>query len=489
MLLVVTTEPVIRDLPSDVMEQAKVHASYRSQFGFHQRDLERLLGVLFRWQQSQPPAPGQTEHPHIPSSSRRVVLLNGDQFQSFDSVIQQFKSSAPVVPAQGAVSSECTSVQAIQRSRDDASSIRQFVVGLLCAPSPEVSAGYSGNEMFPRPLLFLEGAFFGQYAYRHFRVVRQVSACNNIDNAPAQPSMESSELVDNNSLVEKSASELAGQPPQCQFLRISLSLTGPNHSGNLATAADSGGNNRWCSCQYISRDPVEPRIQVDQKSQENDQDALVCVTYLSIHARASSDDTTEPNLKMKLPTWLLEVRTAVPYAFSVNNLTRVMCSGVHQLMLQPLTSEEQTQMDERAELLRDKTAAITTTFEQSSELVDGLLGFWLDSRGCIAELTHLFAEFYNRLGGAAVCEKFLASPSSLAVRLVLYQLLKNPADAFPISGAIDVLLFERLLTRCFLDGWMLSSRLTQLFVGTKDITASNRQEARANSTGNRQAKS
>lgn len=146
-------------------------------------------------------------------------------------------------------------------------------------------------------------------------------------------------------------------------------------------------------------------------------------------------------------------------------------------MLQSLTSDEQAQVDERAELLRGKADAITTAFEQSPELASGVLSLSTDPRGFIAELAHLFAEFYSRLAGPALQEKFPAPPSWLVIRLVLYRLLSDPSDTSLTSGAISKALFEHLLTRCFLDGWLLSRRLTDMFIERKTISASVRQEA------------
>jgi len=158
--------------------------------------------------------------------------------------------------------------------------------------------------------------------------------------------------------------------------------------------------------------------------------------------------------------------------------------AVSQIMLQSLTTDEQEHMDERAELLRSKADAISIAFEQSSELGSGVLSLSLDPRGFIAELTHLFAEFYSQLAGPALQEKFLAPPSWLAIRLVLYRLLIDPRGVPLTSGEIDKAFFEHLLTRCYLDGWLLSRRLTEMFIETRKISASARQETSPNNSNN-----
>lgn len=304
-LVLITTEPAIRDSPTDTMEQAKLHAFYQSQFGFHQRDLDKLLATLFRWQQSNQHLPDHGETSSVASSSdRRVILLSGDHCQSFDSIIQEFNSSALAVSLPD---SEGASAPVVQPNTIGKATIRQFVVGPLFTPPPTMAA----RKAFPRPLVFLEGSFFSKYMYRHSRVLCQLDASTSLDHAPAESLTNSSDQVGDSSPDMKQTNKLGDHPSRCQFLRISLSVTGPAYSNSQLTT-DS-----LVTSRFVSRDPVEPRVQEGQKSQLNDQSSPVCVTYDSIIASVAQDDSTPSILSMKLPKWLLEVwRGAVMNAVS-----------------------------------------------------------------------------------------------------------------------------------------------------------------------------
>jgi hypothetical protein len=303
-LVLITTEPVVRDSPTDIMEQAKLHSFYRSQFGFHQRDLDKLLGTLFRWQQSNQPPPGQFENSSVPSTDRRVILLSGDHCQSFDSIIQESNSFARVVPLKGAASSEDASTQVIQSSEIDKASIRQFIVGPLFAPPPTMPARKTSS----RPLVFLEGSFFSKFTYKHSRVLCELDASTGLDQAPAELLINTSEQMGDTSLDMKQANKLSDRPSRCQFLRISLSVTGPTHNcSQLTSTTDSCENCHLVISRFVSRDPVKPRVQVDHKSQANEECSRVCVTYDSITASLADDDSTASILTMRLPKWLLEV--------------------------------------------------------------------------------------------------------------------------------------------------------------------------------------
>lgn len=128
-------------------------------------------------------------------------------------------------------------------------------------------------------------------------------------------------------------------------------------------------------------------------------------------------------------------------------------------MTTPPNEGEQAGIDLRTTIIQEKSAAITTTFGLSPMFVSGSLSYELDPRAFVSELTKLFSEFHEKLGGDAVREYFTAPPSSLAISLILIKLLGDQGHGFSALVLGDASAFEFILLRCFIDGWLLNERL------------------------------
>lgn len=403
-LLLITTEPVIDESPEEAMEKAKVSSEYRRRLGFHSRDLARLLKALFDWQR-----PNARSAASEVSTSKHVILLSGSRLQSFDSIIQDISSSA--------ASNEVSNLPALSAASGDDCSIRQMVVGPLGMSCAANSDDQSTVKSTLKRAVFPEGSFFGRYTYKHIFARPKVNY--DFDDHDSQS-------------TTISGSDSTSKDSKAMRQLVFISCSTPVASSEVDSISEK--TMERCVCHFLFRDPVEPR---DPTNRQKTADSVPSGSCIRIeHETIRHDKSGNPLQGTKLPMWLAKIT------------------------VDPLTSDEEKEIADRAEILDSKVNAISASFELSAPLVDGVLGL-SDKRRCAVELSRLFSEFH-RLGGSAVQESFPKPPSALIVQLILQRSVGDGTDV-PNEGAIDAALFARILSKCFLDGWLFTSRLERMW--------------------------
>ncbi|KAF1782569.1 hypothetical protein GQ600_10991 [Phytophthora cactorum] len=269
-----------------------------------------------------------------PQIKKQVVLLSGSRYQSFNSVVREVYSSEDPL----------TSTVYPNLPTANSRALFQHVVGPL-------QASCSGL----RPsALFSQGTLLGRYTFRH-SFVRKLSSTAAV---ALSTDVDTTEV----DVVRKEAEMKLNSDVTSQLVHLLLGISDKNQTDALE-AEPTECPTSFGICSFVSHDPIEADKDPDNEKPDS-------------HAPNENQIRCCPvgswQLSTSLPSWLRELLAQVP------------------------TEYEDEGIKERFSFLREKESEIQTAFQQSSNIVDGLVTL-SRAKQCTAALTDSF-ESAHRLG-------------------------------------------------------------------------------------------
>ncbi|KAG2822723.1 hypothetical protein PC129_g8680 [Phytophthora cactorum] len=336
-----------------------------------------------------------------PQIKKQVVLLSGSRYQSFNSVVREVYSSEDPL----------TSTVYPNLPTANSRALFQHVVGPL-------QASCSGL----RPsALFSQGTLLGRYTFRH-SFVRKLSSTAAV---ALSTDVDTTEV----DVVRKEAEMKLNSDVTSQLVHLLLGISDKNQTDALE-AEPTECPTSFGICSFVSHDPIEADKDPDNEKPDS-------------HAPNENQIRCCPvgswQLSTSLPSWLRELLAQVP------------------------TEYEDEGIKERFSFLREKESEIQTAFQQSSNIVDGLVTL-SRAKQCTAALTDSF-ESAHRLGKSAFQEKFPDAPSRFIVAFTLQQLRTSEPPTQPLlsSGAVEFEQYALVFHHSFVNSWLFNERLNEFW--------------------------
>ncbi|ETL95104.1 hypothetical protein L917_07059 [Phytophthora nicotianae] len=460
-LLLVSTETLFEESLKDLRGRASMDHSYRRKFGFYRQDAACLLELLFNWQRDDQATETTSQ------VKKQVVLLSGSRYQSFSSVIREiYSNESPInstvsanVPSEDNLTST-TSPNLPSWDNKAPSSLpseeplpNTESPNLLSAdPLTSTTSPNLHNEdpltskaspILPtastrvlfqhvvgplqqslsglRPsVLLTQGTLLGRYTCRH-------SFVQNIPPTATAALSTDADTSDADAVCKDTDMELRSDVTS-QLVHVQLAISKKTQTDALETEPTEHSTS-YGICNFVSSGPIETDRNCDDEKPES--------LFLSEN-QLSCCQVGNWQLSTVLPSWLRE------------------------LLVQAPTENEDEEIKERMTYLRERESEIQSAFQQSANLVDGLVTL-SRARQCAAALTDSF-ESAHRVGESHFREKFPDAPTRFIVAFTLQQLQTTEPPIQPLLsiGAIELEQYALIFHHSFMNTWLFNERLTQL---------------------------
>ncbi|GMF11162.1 unnamed protein product [Phytophthora lilii] len=395
-LLLVSTKTLLDESLEDIREKASTDASYRSKFGFCQKDVARLLELLFNWQRT------DCTNDTMPNSKREIVLLSGSRYQSFDSVIREVYSSESAL-----ISTSFPKFLSV-----DSPMLFQYVVGPLQAPNSD-----------PHHIaLFSQGSLLGRYTYQHTFARKAPPSLTEVLQTSASVVVDDTAEVKIDTRIPVCSTQVSSQLVYLQLVKNEMDHNLAQDSEPTQTEIHSSLG----KCCFVSDKPAEFDI-----GRDNGED----ISLLSRSKRVWYCQSDVWELVTVLPVWLQE------------------------LLAQATTEAEEEQIRDRMSYLREQETKMQSSFQRSPSLVNGLVTF-SSMKKCVAVLADSFesahrhegSEFRDKFPEAP--SRFI-----VAFTLKQLRTAEPPVESLLSVGAIEFEQYALVFLHSYVNTWLFNTRL------------------------------